>query len=470
MTGAADIAALLEGYRSGATTPAEVLAAVDRRATEGDPAVWIDPPRGAALQARSAALAAVPDGPQRLPLYGVPVAVKDNIDVAGRPTTAACPAYARVPDRSATAVQRLEDAGAVIVGKTNLDQFATGLVGTRSPHGAPRNPAAPGYLPGGSSSGSACAVAAGLVPVALGTDTAGSGRVPAAMQGLVGLKPTRGIVSTTGVVPACRSLDCVSVFARTVRDASRALAVLAAFDPTDVWARPPAGRRLPPAPPVAGLRLGVPALEHVTAMDGPAEDAFARHVAELAALGLQPTTVSFAPLEAAAALLYGGPWLAERLMTVGPLLERTPEALDPAVRTVVAGGRGYSATDVFVAMDRLAGLRRQAEAMLDRADLLVVPSVPTVFTPADVAADPYGPNDVLGTFTNFANLLDLAAVAVPSGVRPDGVPVGFTLLGPACSDWTLLSVAAAHEAQRLAPGAPAPAGRQGGAADREARP
>lgn len=434
------IRGLLEVYRAGALTPAEVVVDVSQTIVDGDPAIWIDVVDPDSLLAQCQALANIADGPSTLPLYGVPFAVKDNIDVAGRATTAGCPGFTRVAEASAPVVELLEQAGAILVGKTNLDQFATGLVGTRSPYGVPRNPHAPDYVPGGSSSGSAVAVASGQVAFALGTDTAGSGRVPAAMNGVVGLKPTRGLLSTRGVVPACRSLDCVSVFAATPGDAAQVFDVIYAQDPLDDLGRRSDQRDLLRPDEVSALRVGVPALGGV---DVAIRDMFEDQVAALARLGTTIVPIDLSSFEAAGRLLYDGPWLAERVAGVGDFVARNPEAVLDVTRKVIAGGEGYTAVDLFRGMEELAGLRRRAEEIFGQVDVIVLPSVPTLTSLAEVEADPIGSNARLGQFTNFVNLLDLSAVAVPAGVI-DGVPVGITLLGPALADRTLLRLAAVY--------------------------
>jgi allophanate hydrolase len=372
-----------------------------------------------------------------LPLYGVTVAVKDNIDVAGLPTTAACPSFAYLPARSATAVQRLEAAGALVIGKTNLDQFATGLVGTRSPYGACSSVFDPDRVSGGSSSGSAVAVADGIVDLALGTDTAGSGRVPAALNGIVGVKPTRGLVSVAGVVPACRSLDCVSVFAAGVGAGRRALALVAGPDADDPRSRRGVAAARPAGAP---LRIGVPAGEALAILDDGATAAWRQARASAAEAADEVVEVDVRPLLQAGRMLYAGPWLAERHAAVGRHLD-APE-VDPVVREVIRGGAGWSAADTFAALEALEALATEAAATWARCDVLLVPTAPTHPTHDEVAADPIGVNDRLGTFTTFANLLDLAAVALPTGLRPDGLPFGGTLLGPAFTDATLLDLAA----------------------------
>lgn len=439
--------ALRAGYRDGSLRPVDVVEAVhDRVEAHGDPAVWIHRvDRGSALAA-AAALEERWAGRPLPPLYGLPFAVKDNVDVAGLPTTAACPSLAQVAGASAPLVDLLLEAGALLVGKTNLDQFATGLTGTRSPHGTPVCPADPDRVPGGSSSGSAVAVAAGLVTFAVGTDTAGSGRVPASFTGTVGVKPSRGLVSTRGVLPACRSLDCPSVFALSVADGAAVLAVLARHDPDDPWSRPlpPVASRPRPAP--AALRVAVPAPSQLAFDDDDQALAWQRALQHLAALGATAVDVDLAPFTEAGELLYGGAWVAERWAAVDDLAAAHPGAVHPVVAEVVAAGEHLSAADAFRAQHRLAVLRRRAEAVWERADVLLLPTAPGHPTLAAVAADPVGANARLGVWTTFANLLDLAVVAVPSARTAAGLPVGVQLAGPAGSDERLLGVAARWEA------------------------
>jgi allophanate hydrolase len=359
----------------------------------------------------------------------MPFAVKDNIDVAGLPTTAACPAFAHSPARSASSVRRLLDAGAIVVGKTNLDQFATGLSGTRSPYGAPESVFGGDLISGGSSSGSAVAVASGVVTFALGTDTAGSGRVPAALNGIVGLKPTRGLVGTTGVLAACRSLDCVSVLTRDLAGAAAVLDVLAGPDPDDPWSR--RGRPVP-----AGHRVAVGA-----ELDFAGDTAMAAAFAGVAARAT--VEIDVAPLLEAGDLLYRGPWVAERLAGLEAFLAEHPDDVLPVTRAVIESGRAFSAVDAFRARHRLQELRAACARIWDRADVLLLPTVPTTFTRGEIVEEPVARNLVLGRYTQFANLLDLAALAVPAGVTADGRPLGVTLLGPAFSEARLFSAAAA---------------------------
>ncbi|BBK40610.1 allophanate hydrolase [Allostella vacuolata] len=385
------------------------------------------------------------------PADGIPLAVKDNIDAAGWVTTAGCPAYAYRPERSATAVARLEAAGFSVAGKTNLDQFATGLVGVRSPYGVPENPFDPACIPGGSSSGSAVAVARGLVPVALGTDTAGSGRVPAMLNNIVGLKPSRGLIPADGVVPACRSLDCVSIFALTVPDALAALAIAAGPTAADPFSRALAMR----PPRGGGWRVAVP---HPAALpwfgDAGGPEWWDRSLALLRAVGATIEEIDHAPFLATAGLLYDGPWVAERTAAVGPFIEAHWDDCDPAVRAIVRSGRDRSAVDAFTGLYRLAALRAATLPTWDRYDALVVPTAPRHWSVAEVQADPIARNSTLGTWTNFVNLLDLAALAIPTGFHRNRLPVGVTLIGPAGSDLALAALGGAlHVAADLPLGA-----------------
>ena len=429
-----DLTRLRAAYRAGTLRPREVVDMVlERVVHRGDDRVWIDRVPRAQLQARAAELER--RSPDELPLYGVPFAIKDNIDLAGRPTTAACPDYAYTPGASATVVQRLLDAGAIAIGKTNLDQFATGLVGTRSPYGAPCNAFDSRYISGGSSSGSAIAVATGLVTFALGTDTAGSGRVPAAFNNLIGLKPTRGLLSTRGVVPACRSLDCVSIFALSAGDAETVLATAQGYDPED-----PFSRNEPDAAGAIAERFtfGVPRAADLEFFgDNEARRLFAEAVARMRSLGGTKVEIDFAPFLEVARLLYEGPWVAERWLGVRELMGKKPDALLPVTRRVIEGGAKPSAADAFAAYYRLRELKRATASVWQRIDLLVTPTAGTIYTLEEVNADPIALNSRLGYYTNFVNLLDLSALALPAGFRRDGLPFGITLLAPAFHDHAL---------------------------------
>ncbi|MEJ7604785.1 MAG: allophanate hydrolase [Bryobacteraceae bacterium] len=364
------------------------------------------------------------------PLKGLTFAVKDNIDVEGLPTTAGCPAYAYLPTKSATVVTRLEEAGAVLVGKTNMDQFATGLVGTRTPYGACSSVFNDEYISGGSSSGSAVVVARELVSFSLGTDTAGSGRVPAAFNGIVGLKPTRGLVSAFGVVPACRTLDCVSIFTRTCEEARLISRVAYGYDATDPFSIPgtPGDEASPWLGP--GFRFGCPSQELLEFFgDDAASDLFQQSTLRLEALGGQRTEIDFKPFRAAAELLYSGPWVAERYAAIRSFIEQKAADMDPVVRQIIEGAKRYGAVDVFQSMYRLSELRRETEAQWARMDVLALPTTGTIYKHAEIAADPVRLNTNLGYYTNFVNLLDLAAIAVPAGLRPNGLPFGISLIG-----------------------------------------
>lgn len=437
----AGVGALLAAYRSGEVTPTDVVEALIRRRREGPPEIWISIVDDDTLRQQARALEG--QSPDDLPLYGVPFAIKDNIDLAGLPTTAACPAYSYAPLRSASVVQKLIDAGAIAIGKTNLDQFATGLTGTRSPWGACRNAFDPAYISGGSSSGSALAVALGMAAFALGTDTAGSGRVPAAFNNLIGYKPTPGLLSTRGVVPACRTLDAVSVFALTAADAALVASVAAAFDAADPYAR---RARLSPRrgwSQRAAPRVAVP-LPTQREFFGNSEYArlYGQAITQVQKLGAALQEVDISPMLEVAQLLYGGPWVAERHLTAGALLESNPEALLPVIRQVIGGGGAISARDAFTAQYRLQELRRASEAIWETADVLLLPTTGTHYRIAEVEADPVTLNSRLGHYTNFVNLLDLAAVAVPAGFTAAGLPFGVTLIAPAFEDEDLLRLAA----------------------------
>lgn len=387
-------------------------------------------------------------------LAGLRLAVKDNIDVAGVPTTAGCPAFAYVPDRSAPVIERLVGAGAVYAGKTNLDQFATGLVGTRSPHGAPESPLAAGYVSGGSSSGSAVAVAAGEADIALGTDTAGSGRVPAAFCGVVGLKPTPGWLPLRGVVPACASFDCVTVFARDVATAARAVDVAGGVDPDD-----PSSRDAPRSVPSASVRrIGVPSVEVLAPWcAGPVIDAFVAVVDRAREQGLEVVDVDVASYLDAGELLYGGAFVAERYDAVGAFVEAHPDDVDPSVRSIITAAGRLPAHALARDLQRLRALRRTAELTWGDCDALLLPTTPFHPSFAEVAADPLGVNAALGRFTNGCNLLGWCAAAVPGGDRSDGLPFGFSVLGPAWHDRPVWTVASALTTPSKGAGVVAPA-------------
>ena len=429
-----DIGTLRSGYHSGAFTPVDVVGEVYRRirGIENNP-IWICLVRE---EEAVAAVKALPDSSNK-PLLGIPFAVKDNIDVADLPTTAACPGFSYVAQENATVVKRLLDEGAVLIGKANLDQFATGLVGVRSPYGACLNLFNSEYVSGGSSSGSAVAVAAGLVSFALGTDTAGSGRVPAAFANILGLKPTRGLLSTRGVVPACRSLDCVSIFSLTPDDAETVLEVAASYDPLDSYSRP---RHSNPTP-AKSWRIGVPPDGQLNQVDDEYRVLYSEAVNRFSALGHSIVTIDAKPFLETAKLLYGGPWVAERFAAVGAFIKDYPDSVNPVVRDIILGGERFTAVDAFKAHYRLEQLRQETAIAWNSIDVLLLPTAPTIYRIEEIKREPVSFNSRLGTFTNFTNLLDLAAIAVPGGFRTDGLPFGITLFSPAFSEAGLLALA-----------------------------
>ncbi len=432
------VAEILDAYRRGATQPEDIVArSFARIRAHDDPAIFIALREEADVVAEARALAR--SGDTTLPLYGIPVAVKDNIDVKGLPTTAACPAYSYRPNRDATCVARLREAGALVLGKTNLDQFATGLVGVRTPFGIGRNLFDEKLIPGGSSAGSALAVGAGLAPLALGTDTAGSGRVPAAFSNIVGLKPSCGVVSTAGVVPACRTLDCVSVLALTVDDAMAMLRVIAGPDQADPFSRSRPVHAIGPMP--DGLKLGVPLPgQRLFFGDRASETAYDAALARLSGLGAKIVEIDVEPFYATARLLYEGPWVAERYLTARALIASSPESLHPVTRQVILSGAHGTAAAAFAAFYQLEELRQVRDRTFRSIDAMVLPTAPTIYAIDEVLADPIGLNSRLGTYTNFVNLLDMCGLAVPASIRPDGIPFGVTLLAPAGDDAALAAI------------------------------
>jgi allophanate hydrolase len=433
-----DLKSLARVYQSGEASPKEVACLVLARiAAYPDPAVWIHLLERDEILAQVGAIEKRREAGERLPLFGVPFAIKDSIDLAGHPTTAGCPAYSYVPERSATVVERLLKAGAIAIGKANLDQFGTGLAGDRTPYGACRNVFNPEFISGGSSSGSAVAVAAGLVSFALGTDTAGSGRVPAAANNIVGLKPTPGLLSTAGLVPSCASLDCISFMTLTADDSAFLLSIAQ-------------GQDSPPAMPGDG---------HLTTFATPAESAldfcgdqesaeiFRKSLERLEGSGARRITVDFAPFREAGLLLYGGPWVAERLGTLEAFMSAHSDEMHPVTRKIIAGGSQYRAVDLFRAQQRLKILREICLRVFDQAEILVVPTIPTLPKTSDVAQDSVLWSRRLGTYTNFANLLGLSAVAVPAAFTALGLPAGLTLIGPAGSERRLCEIGMAWQRQ-----------------------
>jgi allophanate hydrolase len=432
-----DLATLTARYLNGTLTVAGVVAEIDRRiATAGDDHVWISRVPHEVLAARAAALDALDaDTRAGLPLFGIPFAIKDNIDAAGLQTTAACPAFAYRPDEDAPAVARLQAAGALLIGKTNLDQFATGLVGVRSPYGVARNPFDARYIPGGSSAGSAVAVACGLASFALGTDTAGSGRVPAAFNNLVGLKPTKGLIPLRGVVPACATLDCVSILALTVDDAETVLSVAGGSDADDPFSRD--GRQAAAIGPA--FRFGVPRAPEFFG-DALNTALYRRAIPTFEAIGGTAIEFDYAPFLEIAKLLYEGPWVAERMAVVERIYRDRPEAMLPVTRAVIGNADKFTAVDAFRAQYRLQELRHATLPLWRKIDVMVLPTAPAIYTVEEVKAEPIALNSRLGHYTNFVNLLDLAALAVPAGFRSDGLPFGVTLIAPAWHDRALASL------------------------------
>jgi allophanate hydrolase len=433
------IAGLRELYRDRQVQPTEVIDESLRRARELDhPSVWIT--LLTSDQVRMYIDALDPQRFDELPLFGIPFAIKDNIDLAGVPTTCACPAFAYLPKGSAYVVERLIQAGAIPIGKTNLDQFATGLIGTRSPYGPCHSVFDARYVSGGSSSGSAVAVASGMVAFALGTDTAGSGRVPAAFNNLLGLKPTRGRLSNRGVVPACRSLDCVSILTLTAHDAAAVLAAAEALDPEDPFTRSPSERSLPDG----AIRFGRPRKDQLEFFGNEeARRLYEAACQRMVEVGGEQIEIDSEPFLKTASLLYSGPWVAERYAAVGEFLETgETESADPTVRAIIAKGKDYSAVDAFRGFYLLEAYAAQARKIWDQIDLLLLPTAGTTYMIEQIKGDPVRLNSNLGYYTNFVNLLDLAAVAVPAGFGESaslpGLPFGVTLIGPAFSDRGLL--------------------------------
>ena len=432
---------LRAAYETGATTPRQLLTELHEKAGALNPdfnlfihLLSLDElePYLAALEGKSSA---------DLPLYGIPFAIKDNIDLAGIPTTAACPAFAYMPDTHATIVEQLIALGAIPLGKTNLDQFATGLNGTRSPYGECRNSVNPDYPSGGSSAGSSLAVALGVASFALGTDTAGSGRVPAALNNLVGLKASKGLISTAGVVPACRTLDCVTFFTATAAEASQLLALTARLDPRDEYSRAnPSWNDGSAFGKVSGFRFGVPTkLEFLGCSESPA--LFAATVEYLKAIGGEPVAIDFAPFLEAARLLYEGPWVAERYSVAGELIEQQPDAVLPVIKAVLEKAPGTTAVQLFQAQYRLQQLKAICDRIMAEVDCVLTPAYPRPVTLDELHAEPVKRNSDLGYYTNFMNMLDYAAVAVPAGTMQNGLPWGVTLFGRVFTDQYLLSLA-----------------------------
>lgn len=425
-------------YSTGSLTPTQLVQQLDAAiGNENSHNVWIR--RLSLGEMLSYAKKLEGKSPADLPLYGIPFAIKDNIDLAGVPTTAACPDYAYTPDKSAMVVQKLIDAGAIPVGKTNLDQFATGLVGTRSPYGACKNSINPAYISGGSSAGSAVAVALNMASFSLGTDTAGSGRVPAAFNNLVGHKPTCGLLSTSGVVPACRTLDCVSIFAKNVQDAATVLQAAQGFDAEDAYSRQAStnvmknlGER---------FKFGVPRPEQLAFFGNPeTPQLFQQAIRKLESIGGTAVEIDFSPFLETARLLYEGPWVAERYAAIKDFFDANPDSIFPVTKKIIGNAAKFSAADTYNAMYKLKALQRKAEAVWHDVDVIATPTVGTIYTIAEVEADPIQTNTNLGYYTNFMNLLDMAASTAPIGFHGNGLPFGITVSAPAFSDGALLNL------------------------------
>jgi allophanate hydrolase len=439
-------AAIAAAVNAGETSAVAVAEETLARVTAYDaiqPQVWISRASSEQFLAAARAVDARIAAGESLPLAGVPFAAKDNIDVAGFETTAACPAFAYSPEASSGVIERLLDAGAICLGKTNLDQFATGLNGSRSPYGIPRNAYNLSYVSGGSSAGSSVAVAAGLVPFALGTDTAGSGRVPAAFNHLVGFKPTKGRWSTRGLVPACRTLDCITVFTDDTADARLVDQVVAAFDPADPYSSP-----------LGRTRIGVPRRAQRNWFGDAESEYLYDRALETLAQTAELVEIDYAPLQEAALLLYGGPWVAERTAAMADMLANNPDAIDPTVRAVVEPGLAVSAVELFNGIYRMAEIKRHADQLWETIDMMVFPTTGSTYRVAEMLAAPVALNSALGFYTNFVNLLDMAALAVPAGIRANATGFGITLIGPADSDRALLEAADAYLAAASLPSPP----------------
>jgi allophanate hydrolase len=431
------LSSLRSAYAAGLKPETVVAEVYHRIRLADDPGIFIHLPEEAETVAAAAALGAF--DPAK-PLWGAPFAVKDNIDVAGMPTTCACPDFAYDAKTDAFVVARLREAGAIVIGKTNLDQFATGLVGVRTPYPVPKNSIDPEIVPGGSSGGSGVVVARGIVTFSLGTDTAGSGRVPAALNNIVGLKPSLGSLSASGMVPACRTLDTISIFALTVDDAFEAYAAASVYDAADAYSKRFAPMKL--ATPAKGLKIGVPDEKTRLFFGDEAQAAsFAAACETLKTLGHEIVELDFNPLYQVAAMLYEGAWVAERYAATESIMKERPEIMHPVTRQIISGAEKLSAADAFKGIYRLADLKRKADPMLETVDCLCVPTIPCFFKVKDLEADPIGPNSKFGTYTNFVNLLDMAGIAVPVATRNDGRPGSVTLLGPSGFDGTLAGIA-----------------------------
>ena len=435
-----DLGALRTAYDRGTLTPTTVVDLILRRiAAQGDDGVWISRVPDEQAMERAEELESLDEeARRRSTLYGIPFAVKDCIDVAAMQTTAACPAFAYTAQRSATVVELLLAAGAILIGKTNLDQFQSGLVGTRTPYGIARNPFNSRYIPGGSSSGSAVSVSTGLVSFALGTDVAGSGRVPAAFNNVIGLKPSRGLISAARCVPAARSLDCISIFSLTAEDALAVLRVAAAPDPLYPFSR---AAQLGEPKVRDQFRFAVPGSGDLEFFGNAEWQAiYEEGVERLRAMGGEAVEIEFAPFRSISELLYGGPLVAERLAGIRTFVAEHSDAMHPVTRQIIEGGARHLGVDVFDALHHLQALRARTLKTWEVADCLFLPTTGTIYTVAEVEAEPIQLNTNLGLFTNFVNLLDLCAIAVPAGFDSVGLPVGTTLIAPCFNEMLLIDI------------------------------
>ena len=428
-------------YKSRKSNPTEIIKSIlERIREEEDTGIWIS--RVSESDVLNVTNSLVDQNPDSLALYGLPFAIKDNIDFAGLPTTAGCPDYSFVPSFSSPVVEKLIKAGAILLGKTNMDQFATGLVGTRSPYGICRNAINPKYVSGGSSSGSAVAVSKGLVSFSLGTDTAGSGRVPAAFNNIVGLKPTRGMISNSGVVPACRSLDCLSIFALNTSDAAEVMEIAKGFDSNDPYSRAQLNLSKKAPVEISNTKLGVPHIDELNFFGNiKTKNLFIQTRETIEKLDVEIVEIDFDPFLEVAKLLYEGPWVAERYQAIKTFFDNNPESIHPITRAIIEEGKKPIAADAFAAEYRLRELRRKIEPIWSNIDMVLSPTAGTIYTIEEVEADPIILNSNLGTYTNFMNLLDLCGVSVPAGFGSDGMPFGVTLFGPALHDRSLLPLA-----------------------------
>lgn len=432
-----EIEELLRSYRDKSLKIREVITAIKRRVAQyKDYNIWIYTLSDEELEVYIKELES--KDPNSLPLYGIPFAIKDNIDLKDIPTTAACKEYSYTPKESSFVVHELIKAGAIPIGKTNLDQFATGLVGTRSPYGECKNSINPEYISGGSSSGSAVSVALDMVSFSLGTDTAGSGRVPAAFNNIFGLKASKGVISTSGVVPACRSLDCVTLFAKSLNSINRAFDVVAKYDEKDIYSRELVSKRKDLS---NSFTFAIPQEQYLEFFgDDEAQELFQQAVKNLESIGGIKKEIDFSYFIESANLLYSGPWLTERFIAIKDLITKTPEVLNETIRTIISNGEKIDAINYFQSEYTLKANRKKADKTFKEFDLLLTPTTGTIYTIDEVNANPIELNTNLGYYTNFMNLLDLSAVAAPAGFRKNGLSFGVTFIGDTFKEEQLLQI------------------------------